>query len=163
MSRFDRRSVLAGMAVALILGLAIAASAIGGGSKVPGKNGVKASDIARGAVGAKALAQPKWVGVKLLNGWKPYGNGTRPPKVAIDGWGFVHLRGAIKRVSGSSYVPFNLPPKYRPGAAIFLTVPMHDNTAGQLQILSNGQATLQDTASVEPEILTSLEGVSFHK
>jgi hypothetical protein len=163
MSQLRRSSALVALAIAAVAAVAVAATAIGVGSQVPGKNGVKSSDIAKGAVKTRNLAQPQWVGVKLLNEWRPYGGETRPPKVALDGWKFVHLRGAIRRESGTSLAPFTLPPKYRPSRAIFITVPVHQNTNGQLQILANGQVTIQASPPAQPETLTSLEGVSFHK
>jgi hypothetical protein len=49
----------------LALGVAIGGTAIGAGSKVPGKNGVKASDIAPGAVKKKKLAAGAVGGAKL--------------------------------------------------------------------------------------------------
>jgi hypothetical protein len=163
MSQLRRSSALVAVAIAAIAAVAVAATAIGVGSQVPGKNGVKSSDIAKGAVKTRNLAQPRWVGVRLVNGWRPYGGATRPPKVTVDGWKFVHLRGAIRRESGNSLHAFTLPARYRPSRAIFVTVPMHNNTNGQLQILTNGQVTIQSAGPAQPETLTSLEGVSFHK
>lgn len=71
MNRLNRRNLSSGRVALLIsivaLVLALAGTAFSGGSAVPGKNGVKASDIAKGAVkegklAGAAVTEPKIAG-----------------------------------------------------------------------------------------------------
>ncbi len=72
MNRLNRRNLSSGR-VALIISvvalvLALAGTAFSGGSAVPGKNGVKASDIAKGAVKEGKLAGGAVTAAKIAGG-----------------------------------------------------------------------------------------------
>jgi hypothetical protein len=154
-----RTLLIAGLAVALAG--SIVALAGGAGSQVPGVNGVNSADIAPRNVKASDVAKPRWQSLPTQNGWAAYGGSTRPSKVSKDSFGFVHLRGTIKRNSGSSLNPFRLPNTMRPRVTIFLTVAVNPNSAAHLRIDPSGQATLESGGGSSPQTLTSLEGVSF--
>ena len=156
-----RSLVIAGVAGVAAGSLAVALAS-GAGSQVPGTNGVLSSDIAPRNVRASDVAKPKWQPLKPINGWGNYGQGTRPTKVSRDSFGFVHLRGALERNSGTSLAPFKLPKGFRPRVVIYLPVAVNPNTTAQLQIATNGVATIQiGLGNVHPETLTSLEGIAF--
>jgi hypothetical protein len=157
-----KRSVLiAGLVGAVAAGSIAVAVAGGAGSQVPGRNGVLSSDIAKGAVRASDLAKPKFEPIVLQNGWVPYANGTRPPKVAKDGFGFVHLRGAIRRPSGTSFVPFKLAKPYRPNVIVFLPIAVYNDNVAHMEIDPNGVVTIGSQGSASPDTFTSLEGLTY--
>jgi hypothetical protein len=159
-----RRSLIAGLVAAVAAtSIGVAAIATGVGSQVPGKNGVKSSDIAPGHVRNSDLAKLRWTPLRPRNGWGVYGLGTRPPKISFDGRGIVYMRGAIKRNTGTSDEPFVLPRKFRPSVAVFVVAAVHNNTAAQLQITPDGRVVIQTTGPAQPGTLTSLEGVSFSR
>ena len=163
MSHLRTSSALVVLAVAAVAAVAVAATAIGVGSQVPGKNGVKSSDIAPGHVRNSDLAKLRWTPLRPRNGWGVYGLGTRPPKISFNGRGIVYMRGAIKQNTGSSEQPFVLPRRFRPSVAVFVVAAVHNNTAAQLQITPDGRVVVQSTGPAQPGTLTSLEGVSFSR
>ena len=72
MNRLNRKNLSSGR-VALIISVvalvfALVGTAFSGGSAVPGKNGVKASDIAKGAVKEGKLAGGAVTGPKIAGG-----------------------------------------------------------------------------------------------
>jgi hypothetical protein len=116
--------------------------------------------IARTAASAPQLT---YVPLTLQNGWTGAPFGTRAPAVALDTNGTVHFKGAMA-TSGTNNTPFTLPLKFRPSAAVFVTVDMCNATQGRLQISTNGITV------VEPEgpfsnaaCFTSLDGVTYTK
>ena len=113
MNRLNRRNLSSGR-VALIISvvalvLALAGTAFSGGSAVPGKNGVKASDIAKGAVkegklAGAAVTAPKIaggavteakIGAKAVTSEKVFLNGGVDPEPP------PHRRGNLHQLSRS--------------------------------------------------------------
>jgi hypothetical protein len=113
------------LALVIALGGLVTGTAFsGGGSKVPGKNGVKSSDIAANAVGTSDIANN---GVKdadveqlampalSLAGSQCQATGPGsyyPLQGGIDAQGIVHLQGGVASCTGSTLVI--LPPALRP-------------------------------------------------
>ena len=67
----------------------------------------------------KAFLNPKWTLVGSVSapwgtGWQALAGAGPPPGFFLDPWGFVHIRGAVKRVSGVGTTIFTLPAGYRP-------------------------------------------------
>jgi hypothetical protein len=154
-----RGFLIAGLAAVAAGSIAVAVAG-GAGSQVPGKNGVLSSDIAPRNVRASDVAKPTWQPLKPINGWAAFGEGTRPTKVAKDSFGFIHLRGALKRISGTSDSPFKLAKGFRPRVVIYLPIAINLNTTAQLKIDTNGLATIQSQGGT-PGTFSSVEGVEF--
>lgn len=157
----SKRSFLVALVGVLALTAAVAGIATGAGSQVPGRNGVLSSDIAPGAVRASDTANPRWRPLKPINGWTALGEGTRPTKIAKDTLGFIHLRGALGRSSGTSDSPFRLPKGFRPRVVVHLAVAVDSDTTAQLKIDTNGLATIVYGGPAPDRI--SLEGISFSR
>jgi hypothetical protein len=153
-----RTFLIAGLAA--VAAASIVAVATGDGSQVPGKNGVLSSDIAPRNVRASDVAKPTWEPLKPINGWASFGGDTRPTKVAKDSFGFIHLRGALKRISGSSDAPFKLPKGFRPRVVVYVPIAINLNTTAQLKIETNGLATIESQGGT-PGTFSSFEGVEF--
>jgi hypothetical protein len=97
--------------------------------------------------------------LSLINGWKPYGNGTGKPEVKVVN-GVVHFEGAI--ASGTTNYAFILPKKFRPSHYVYIPVDMCDATNGRLWIAPSGYAYVQaETAFSYAQCFTSLDGAWF--
>ena len=162
------------MVSAIALIVAIGGTALGGGSRVPGKGGVKRSDIAKGAVGTKQLRDggvrpadlpnPKFIPLDFVDsGWdaNPIGAG-----VAKDVLGFVHLRGQIGSSgtgSTSLHEPiFVLPPRFRPAQTLVFSVGINDpDGSGQLQFTADGVVSLEGSSNSSYAEMTILDGISY--
>ena|SRR5262245_2814582 len=155
-----RNLLIAGLATVAV-GSTVVAVAGGAGSQVPGTNGVLSSDIAPRNVRSSDIAKARWQPLPLQNGWGAYGGSTRPSKISKDGFGYIHLRGTIKRNSGTSFNAFRVPSTMRPRVTIFLAIAVNQNTAAHLRIDPSGQAVIESQGSAQPQTLTSLEGVSY--
>ena len=156
--------------IALIV--AIGGTAIGGGSKVPGKGGVKASDVAKGAIRSKQLRNggvapidlpdPTFISLEFVDtGWEPNPVGAG---VAKDALGFVHLQGQIGSSgtgSTSLHEPiFVLSARFRPAETAVFSVGINDGSA-QLQIEPDGVVSMIDSSNSTYAEMTSLDGISF--
>ena len=158
----------------IALMVALGGIAIGGGSKVPGKGGVKRSDIAKGAVNSKKirnagvapidLPNPQFTPLNFVDtGWdaNPIGAG-----VAKDALGFVHLRGQIGS-SGTGSTSLNepifvLPERFRPAVTAVFSVGTNDpDHSGQLQIEPTGVVSLVDSSGSDYAEMTILDGITF--
>jgi hypothetical protein len=166
------QAALAVSVVALIV--AIGGTALGGGSRVPGKGGVKASDVAKGAIRSKQirneavapvdLPDPQFVSLDFVDtGWEPNPIGAG---VAKDALGFVHLRGQI----GSSGIGSTsldepilvLPARFRPAITTVFPVGIDDpDGLGQLQIEPNGVVTLVGSYNSSYAEMTILDGITY--
>lgn len=164
------RAALVISAIALIA--AVAGTALGGGSRVPGKGGVKRSDVAKGAIGSKQirnggvrpvdLPNPQYIPLDFVDDdfdANPIGAG-----VAKDALGFVHLRGQIGVGAGSASQNdpiFVLPARYRPAHTAVFSVGIFGPGSAHLQIETNGVAELVDSTSSGYAEMTILDGITF--
>jgi len=87
-----------------------------------------------------------------------------PPGYLVDPFGFVHLHGVLRRVTGTSELALNLPAQARPDRIKRVLV-YGENAGGGvsaagLVIKPNGEVTVK-AASDAAENLISLEGVTF--
>jgi hypothetical protein len=129
--RLTFANVASGMALVIALGMLITGSAISGGSKVPGKNGVKSSDIAPSAVRGPDIAANAVAGddvadlaptaIDLSSGSQclPPTAAYYSPQAAIDAQGVVHLQGGVYQCTGT--LMFTLPSQFRPARALEFT------------------------------------------
>ena len=94
----------------------------------------------------------------MQNGWIRYDTEYRTPGYYKDAMGVVHLQGLIK---GGTILAsaFTLPEGFRPSArSIFTTLTGANNTAGRIDILSNGQVVPQTGVN---NAWVTLEGIQF--
>jgi hypothetical protein len=164
------QAALAVSVIALIV--AIGGTAIGGGSRVPGKGGVKRSDVAKGAIASKQirngavapidLPNPQYVSLDFVDDdfeANPIGAG-----VAKDALGFVHLRGQFGSGLGSpsqDQPVFVLPPRFRPAHTAVFSVGILGPGSAHLQIDTNGVGQLVDSTSSGYAEMTILDGITF--
>lgn len=151
--RLSFANVASGLALTIALGMLVTGSAFSGGSAVPGKNGVKSSDIARNAVRTADIAND---GVKAADVeelvFSPIGlggsqcqppppGGYFAPQAAIDAQGIVHLQGGVYQCTGTTMMV--LPPQYRPSLGLEFSAFSGGSPgfAGSVVILPNGTVT----------------------
>jgi hypothetical protein len=131
----------------------------GGAYALAGRNTVFSDDIAPGNVRASDIRDIAFHNLNLINGWVPHDTGASPG-VAKDGFGVVHLRGAMKRPTGSSTSPFRLPSGFRPARTLTIPIDSCSTIYARILIENTGAVTLQgDGPSLACR--TSLEGVAF--
>ena len=97
------------------------------------------------------------------NSWIDYNTARHTPVGYMrDPFGFVHLRGLIKRtVAGfSGIVMFTLPEQYRPILSSNFAV-VGNNKFARLEVYANGALALVAADSATPETFVSLDGVTF--
>jgi hypothetical protein len=75
-----------------------------------------------------------------------------------DASGYVHLQGAVERISGSATLIVTLPAGHRPAADVFFPVYTAGANVGSVSIGASGAVTF---ISGSPTFV-SLEGISFH-
>ena len=95
--------------------------------------------------------------------WEVVPNETRPGYF-VDPLGFVHLRGALRRVNGSSEVALSLPAAARPDATMRFAVygqGMGGVSSTGIRIDPNGDLLVQAPSDVAGN-LVSLDGVTYH-
>ena len=98
--------------------------------------------------------------LNLLNGWTTHLGSTDPGARLLNG-GIVQLEGAMS--AGSSAKLFVLPASFRPQKELRVPVNLCGPTNGQLQIQSDGTATLiAEVDFADAQCVTSLDGVSYH-
>jgi hypothetical protein len=116
--------------------------------------------ITRTAANAPSLTYSP---ITLQNGWTGAPFGTRAPAVALDTNGTVHFKGAMATV-GTNSTAFTLALRFRPSAAVYVTVDMCNATQGRLQINTNGAAFVEpEGAFSNASCFTSLDGVTYTK
>ena len=86
------------------------------------------------------------------------GGGFSPTGYFKDSMGIVHLRGVAMDYSSTSNVIFTLPEGYRPAYRELHVVITASATLGRIDIISNGNVTLQAGASGTS---VSLDGITF--
>lgn len=121
-------------------------------------DGLTAGDLT--ATGTTSLAQPSWTAPTFNTGWTDYGLGYQAAGYVKDSLGFVHLRGMVKRTSGTGTVPFQLPSGYRPAASkVFVGWGENGGSPQAVEIVvdSSGNVTLYAAGYS----YTSLEGITF--
>ena len=112
----------------------------------------------------KSATTLKFIRLPMLNDWRAYSSVTRTPSGALDSENIVHLQGAMFEASGTSALPFTLPPALRPGHTVYVRVTMVNGTAGRLNIFPDGAVGLQSFgAFTHAQAFTSLEGVTYSK
>jgi hypothetical protein len=116
-------------------------------------------------LGTTASATPlKWTKLTLINGWTFYSAYTRIPTAAIDADGIVHLRGAMREVSGTDPTAFVLPGKMRPNKSVYVVTNLDNGAIGQLWIDPDGNVNADAPGPFSAaQGFTSLEGVTFSK
>jgi hypothetical protein len=113
---------------------------------------------------ANHLPALTWVPLNLENGWQNYNGDARPPSVAIDAQGIVHLRGAIRVTTQTSTEFAILPSQFRPlGAIVWLTADMVGATTGRVYISPTGTMNVQDDpgSANSAKGFTSLDGITY--
>ena len=108
--------------------------------------------------GETNLQQEAWQAVTFQNGWYDLGGGFSPTGYFKDSMGIVHLRGVAMDYSSTSNVIFTLPEGYRPAYRELHVVITASATLGRIDIISNGNVTLQAGASGTS---VSLDGITF--
>ena len=99
------------------------------------------------------MLAPTWVAPTFTNSWVDYGGVEMTARYCIDGWGFVHLAGAIK--SGTGAGAFTLPVGFRPSARVWFQAAGAGDT--DVYIGTDGVVTISttDTSRVH------LDGIYF--
>jgi len=96
----------------------------------------------------------------LINGWYNAPFGTSKAEVEVIN-GIVHFKGAIG-TSGSSQMPFYLPPGFRPSNYVYIAVDLCNAHNGRLEIHPDGEVYVEaETALSNAQCFTSLDGASF--
>jgi hypothetical protein len=127
-------------------------------SAAPG--GALASQLSELRSDVDVLKAPMaWIAPTLGDGWQNYGSQWVPAGYMRDPLGFVHLRGLVRRTSGTSQVIFTLPDGYRPSSGSIHFVVLDSDALGKVQVLSDG--TVQSVTPSGKEIFVSLDGISF--
>lgn len=85
---------------------------------------------------------PSWTAPTFAAGWTNYGGGFNAAGYYKDKFGFVHLKGLVKRTSGSSVAIFTLPSGFRPIGRMLYVV-RTDTGAGRIDILNDGDVRLE--------------------
>jgi trimeric autotransporter adhesin len=106
---------------------------------------------------ASSLTAPTVHALSFGSGWGSSAFTARGPAFSKDAQGYVHLQGAAARISGTETVIGTLPPGFRPGNLVYVTVYTAFDHLGTLLIDENGNITFR---SGEAEFV-SLEDVSF--
>lgn len=118
--------------------------------------------LAYALLGGLSSIEP-WQAPEFKNSWTHYNAATHMPAAYMkDPFGFVHLRGLVKRtVAGfTSIVMFTLPDGYRP--VLSSNFPVVGNSKfARLEIYSNGDVAIVAADSATPEGFVSLDGVTF--
>jgi hypothetical protein len=114
------------------------------------------------ATTASKLPALVWHPLKLQNSWVTYTTAFRTPSYAIDAQGFVHLAGAIKDGTSSSYA-FILPAGARPLYPMQLATDGNNGVSIRLEVEPNGQVKPEDgtTVAATAALFTGLDGVEF--
>ena len=158
-SKLSFANVASGLALAIALGMLVTGTAISVGSKVPGKNGVKGSDIAPNAVGDSDVQNLKFTSLDPSTGdCEAPTTAYQAPQAAVDNQGVVHLRGAVATCTGSHLI--DLPTKFRPGKILEFTafVGGVPDFAGSFVIEPNGTVTNSSSSDAG---IHHLDGVTY--
>lgn len=102
-------------------------------------------------------------GVGFNTGWSDYpGTYMRAAQYMKDANGIVHLRGEVRRTSGSNLKIFTLPSGYRPSAWVFFAV-QATSAYGDIQIDPSNHATQPGAVNlgVGTPTYISLDGIHF--
>jgi hypothetical protein len=162
-------NVASGLALTIALGMLVTGSAISGGSKVPGKNGVKSSDIAAKAVGTSDIASN---GVKADDvedlAFTALGlagsqcqvptSAYYSPQAAIDAQGVVHLQGAVASCTGTSMLI--LPAQFRPTRVLEFTAFSGGSTAFAGSVVIQPDGAVVNTSGTNAGI-HHLDGITY--
>jgi hypothetical protein len=174
------------LVVALSGSAAVASGALQNGNKLIAKNtlsgnrlknnSVTGKQINAGTLGtvpvATSLAPLVWNNLTLVNGWVNYPTGLlllggyAPPQYAIDGQGFVHLRGGLSGASKTSGVIASLPSGFRPAAGntwlpVASTNGSSDPQTADIDVTSAGNITAYAGSGATLKFV-SLDGVEFY-
>ena len=106
-----------------------------------------------------AVSGSSFTPLALQGGWTNKGSGFASP-AARNINGIVHLRGAIKTVSGSDE-PFILPAGLRPNHEVYIPVALCNVDYGRLQILPDGEVFVDAGNMGNAQCGTSLDGAWF--
>jgi hypothetical protein len=114
---------------------------------------------------AAALPPLNWVPLTLINGWTdnyPAGD-ARPPAVAVDAQGIVHLWGQITSLTSASDEFAILPAQFGPSQNVSIPAVLKFASFGFVQIQSNGQMwALPSSGNAGNEFaFTSLDGLTY--
>ena len=120
---------------------------------------VNEADFYRAAI--DNIIQPAWVAVGTTpgfnTGWGNYGGSWQGAEYYKDPMGIVHLRGLVKRSSGSATIIFTLPSGHRPASDI--TFPTSSNAAfANVDINTYGNVII---VGGSPTVDVSLNGITF--
>lgn len=85
---------------------------------------------------------PSWIAPTFGAGWTNYGLGFESAGYYKDKFGFVHLRGLVKRTTGTEINIFILPEGFRPSSAHILPI-IGNGGIGRVDINSAGQVIYQ--------------------
>jgi hypothetical protein len=125
------------------------------------------ADMATTAGLANQLPALSWVPLRLIHGWVDYnapGN-SRPPAVAVDAQGIVHLRGAIKNPSGGAADPQfgTMPSQFLPSLAVYLSVTLVNGNTGRIELFSDAGLFVAQTGGgvASAASFTSLDGLTY--
>ncbi len=116
---------------------------------------------------ARREVLPDWTDLPYGTGWTTFSGAFPAAQYLKDSLGFVHLRGLVKRTSGSAMLIGTLPEGYRPSIADVYVVHASTNGSvfqeGRVDIASNGQVTLvlPVTGSLTSSGYVSLANLAF--
>jgi hypothetical protein len=105
---------------------------------------------------ATTLTPRGFVTLTANPGWGPTQSPNEyPPAMYKDREGFVHLRGAVGRFSGTSTVPLTLPVGSRPGRQVYFLGQGQGNATKWIRVDPNGAVNVEET------VLITLDMVQF--
>ena len=151
--------VIALLALSVALsGVAWAVTKVGAGDIK--KNAVRSKHIKNGQVRPGDLAKVRVHTLELIDGWQEHGAPSGVPRAVKDGFGFVHLEGAIEGGDATTSVPFQLPSGFRPAHLVDHPVDSGPGTYNYLWIEPDGTTEVRGNL-ITGAAITSLEGVTF--
>lgn len=112
--------------------------------------------------GLTVLQQEGWQNVSFQNGWQNYGGTFNTAGYFKDSQGVVHLKGLVRNGAIGTTI-FTLPTGYRPAGRELQVVATNPNTAGRVDILSDGnvQAVAGNSGWLSLDGITFRVGVSI--
>jgi hypothetical protein len=103
---------------------------------------------------------PALVAPTLLGGWSDVAGAFARTGYFKDGMGIVHLRGMVRRTSGTQTVVFNLPAGYRPSAALQFPTRCGNDTICYFHVNANGDVDFGGPAAGASSSVT-FSGITF--
>ena len=156
----NRSQLISGamMLTAGVLALAAAPTVFTSGTTISASSmNANFSDINTRLIALETV--PAFQAPTFLTGWGDVGSPYATAGYTKDAMGFVHLRGLIKRSSGTGGNIFALPVGYRPSALLQFPARCGDDTMCLIHVNSHGNVDFGGTGS--PAASLTLDGIIF--